>query len=49
MVINQELETAWLAASVQEQQVMFTDGNEFYKQVMGLVKYAIGGDHHGLP
>ena len=45
VVISQELETAWLAASAQEQQAMFTDGHQFYEDVMGMVKYAIGGDH----
>ena len=45
VVISEELEHAWLTASKQEQLAMFTDGAQFYGEVMSMVKYAVGGDH----
>ena len=45
VVLNQTLETAWLAATDQERSSMFSEGKEFYAAVMALDKYAMGGDH----
>ena len=46
VVLNQNLETAWIAASSDlERKNMFTEGHAFYNAVMVEPKYAVGGDH----
>ena len=45
VVLNQALETQWLAADSATRKAMFQEGHEFYKAIMASPLYAVGGDH----